>query len=378
MLHKTKTLAVFFLNLPIWYFSLLLVPKRKNLWVFGAWSGKRYADNSKSLFEYVNEHAPEVDAVWVTRNQAVYDQLKADGYRVVKTYSLAGYWTCMRAGWVVLTLDYKDVNRFATTTANRIQLYHGSALKKVGADDSYRFSWRNRQMKRWLFTPRYEGYRYVCAASECVAVTYRTAFPDAKEVVVTGYPRNDSLGGVEPEKWITYLPTHRNFGKQESTDLFCTLEVADLEQVLEKSGYRLKIKLHPFHTENLDRFGQSSLIELVDSKMDVCELLSKTAILITDYSSVYFDFLLTDRPIIFAPFDFEQYVSENRELYYNYEEVTPGPKCMNWAEVIDEISRFVSGEDRFQGDRKSIRSQFNCHEDFHSSRRVLELLRGGG
>ncbi len=374
MLRKIQTLFAFLLNLPIWYFSLLFVPKRKNLWVFGEWSGKRYADNSKYLFEYVNKNAPEIEAVWVTRNQAIYDQLKSAGYRVVKTYSLTGYWTCMRANWVVVTLAYTDVNYYAATTPNRIQLFHASPFKKVGADDRYRFSWRNRRLKRWLFTPRYESYRYVCAASKIVAANARTAFPDAKEIVITGYPRNDILGGSDPEKWILYMPTHRNFGKQGLGGLFDTLDVAKLDNLLDKTGYRLKIKLHPFHPENVDRLEQCNHVDLLDSKMDVYELLRKTAILITDYSSVCFDFLLVDRPIIYTPFDYDHYVSNIRELYYDYNEVTPGPKCANWTEVLEELSRLFSGEDRYQAERKKINRQFNRYRDFQASRRILEIM----
>lgn len=108
--------------------------------------------------------------------------------------------------------------------------------------------------------------------------------------------------------------------------------------------------------------------------IDIYELLAITDILITDYSSVYFDFLLTGRPIIFTPFDLDDYIRKERELYFNYHEVTPGPKCRDWNEVLLELEKIISGKDDYKKERQIVNNRFNTFQDGNSSKRVVEFI----
>jgi len=96
--------------------------------------------------------------------------------------------------------------------------------------------------------------------------------------------------------------------------------------------------------------------------------------LITDYSSVYFDFLLTDRPIIFAPFDYDSYIAKDRELYYDYDKVTPGPKCKDWDEVLDWIEKFKTNPSLYQKERAKAKDKFHKYKDNKNSRRVFKEI----
>ena len=103
--------------------------------------------------------------------------------------------------------------------------------------------------------------------------------------------------------------------------------------------------------------------------------MSKTDILITDYSSVYFDFLLLDRPVIFTPFDIKEYINKDRQLYYDYDKVTPGPRCNNWNEVLIELDKILRGEDGYKKERQQINDYFNKYKDANSSKRVYEFFK---
>jgi CDP-glycerol glycerophosphotransferase (TagB/SpsB family) len=122
-------------------------------------------------------------------------------------------------------------------------------------------------------------------------------------------------------------------------------------------------------------FDNQSNIKFIRESMDPYELLLESTILITDYSSIYFDFLLTQRPIIFTPFDIEEYQKKDREFYYNYEDVTPGPKCQDWNEVLIWIEMFVKDITLFEKERKEVNKKFNKFDDFKNSERVYQMIK---
>ena len=118
----------------------------------------------------------------------------------------------------------------------------------------------------------------------------------------------------------------------------------------------------------------SKNILLYDDKIDLYTLLSRTDILLTDYSSVYFDFLLLNLPIIFMPFDLGDYVKK-RSFYYNYNDVTPGHKTKNWEEVLSALDDVIGGVDDFATERDIVKRRFNEYMDGNSSKRVFaEIL----
>lgn len=87
---------------PLYMFTQLF-PKNKNLWVFGAWFGDKYADNCKYMFEYMNKNHPEIKIVWLTRNKKIVDKLSSAGMASSHFWSLTGLLTAMRAGVVVFS-----------------------------------------------------------------------------------------------------------------------------------------------------------------------------------------------------------------------------------------------------------------------------------
>ena len=89
--------------------------------------------------------------------------------------------------------------------------------------------------------------------------------------------------------------------------------------------------------------------------MDIQELLMDTDILISDYSSTYIDYLLLDRPLIFYNFDYEDYLQNDREMYYDYDEVTPGYKAATFDELMTELDSIAKDEDHFVEERQRVR-----------------------
>ncbi|MCR9583669.1 CDP-glycerol glycerophosphotransferase family protein, partial [Vibrio alginolyticus] len=97
-------------------------------------------------------------------------------------------------------------------------------------------------------------------------------------------------------------------------------------------------------------------------------------VLITDYSSVYIDYLLTDKPIIFVNGDIDSYLTEDRELYYDYNSVTPGIKCSTWNDVISAIEIIKTRGDTYHAERQKVRDCFHFYYDGNSSQRVFNCI----
>ena len=110
-----------------------------------------------------------------------------------------------------------------------------------------------------------------------------------------------------------------------------------MSEFCRKNNLMFVCKFHPYLT--LSKVSLPENIRLVDSKSDVYPLLPLCDVLLTDYSSVYFDFLLVDKPIVFYPYDYKKYISKNRELLFDYDSMTPGKK------VTDENDLYTAFED---------------------------------
>jgi len=159
-------------------------------------------------------------------------------------------------------------------------------------------------------------------------------------------------------------------------------EFANLDPVLRHLNALLLIKLHYYHQDEAKELAQKlsglkNVRVLLDEELggDVYPLLASCDILITDYSSVYVDFLLTERPIIFYCFDLQTYMAVDRGFNFDYNEVTPGPKCFNLGEVAHWIQRFLEDDSLYEKERKEMKDKFHKWDDGLNSKRVSETIK---
>ena len=366
----------YIINIPLYYISFF-IPKNKNIWVFGAWFGEKYADNSKALFEFVNNNDKEIFAVWLTQSKIVFKYLKLKGMNVHYTYSLKGYYYSAIAKFVFVSTGMHDINRFVSSNNIKVQLWHGTPLKKIMYDVGSGPTVSELLLFfKQIFMPfDFNNYKYLLSSTNNINDSLNSAFLDKIEnIIIKGYPRNDQLFSCNKESLITFLPTHRGEGNGGIQKIFNSFDSIKIDSFLMKNNYKLKIKPHFYDLDNVNII-ESKVISVIKEDIDLYELLSKTDILITDYSSVYFDFLLLDRPIIFTPFDMKEYLNKDRELYYNYNDVTPGPKCKDWNEVMNEIEKLMNGEDNYRKEREKTNNDFNKYQDGNSSKRVYEFFK---
>ncbi len=379
----------YLLFLPLWWVQYL-APRKKNIWVFGAWYGNRFADNSRYLYQYVRENHPEIKAIWLTRDKNIRDKIIQKGGLAYLTNDLKGIYYSLRAKYVFVSSGKKDVNYLFIKGAIWIQLWHGSPLKRIGLDDRYSNadSFFQKNIVAWVFPFAYEyNYHYTISTAPIFSDKMASSFNlPLNKVLETGYPRNDVFfsKGQDPFnlairnkfkgcKLIYYMPTFRGYTGAKSLFTLEDYSQNELESFLEEQNIVLVSKGHyvdkKLTKENEESSGR--LIDLKDEEVDEINFMLKDAdLLITDYSSAYFDFLLTERPIVFAAFDLEEYLSASREMYFNYQDVIAGPIVKNWEELYSSLVD-VWNNDSCSMLVREKNEIFNKHHDPNNSKRTF-------
>lgn len=352
----------------VMYLSMLM-PRNKKLCVFGAWLGERFADNSKQLFIEACDRK-NLRAVWITKSESVLKEIHDMGYEAYMWGTPKAVWTQLRAGYAIVSNGISDLEHTFLGRSVIIDLWHGIPLKKVVYDNKYEKDWDSPKQKlrdKLINVPL--GKMYFVAPSEMFIPIYQSAFRRKREqIICLGQPRSDIFfADNKPDKYfpdkkiILYCPTHRNEGA-EKIELSKIFDLERLEKFLDESGYYFVIKKHFYHrmeVENLEAYPH--IIDITNEDMDIQRLIMETEILITDYSSIYIDYLLLDSPLLFYCYDYEHYLANDREMYFEYEEVTPGVKAKSFDELLGQLKEVtVNGDSYGKEDRERVKNMFYC------------------
>lgn len=357
------------------YIISFLIPKSDDIWLFGGWFGKRFADNSRYLYLYCNEFQEVLNLkkiIWITENYEIYKELKEKGLEVYKKWSFRSIWYHLRSGIVFVDQGPDDVNKYFCIGSIKVNVWHGFPLKKIGLlSKNINFNMENIYNK-YLKLGGWSNY-YLQGTSNLSKDILGKAFGINKDkVIIGGYPRMDVFTTDYWRKYLTtqevkvineiqnykrdgykiifYLPTFRDNKDIEFLNIKNSEENSKLVNFLIENKIILVTKFHFAQDEyKLKNSIEDNILNL-ESNMDVYAILSDTDILITDYSSVYFDFLITNRPVIFYPFDLDYYSDESLErgLIFDYNEFTPGPKAFNLNELLYNIKDVIDNTEKYK------------------------------
>ena len=173
-------------------------------------------------------------------------------------------------------------------------------------------------------------------------------------------------------KIIQYAPTFRDTAGDAVSD-----NVLDLDRLSEFASRGKLIFVFKFHlsTDLSVKLKTYNNIIVYNNSCDIQPLLKLSDILITDYSSVCIDYLLLDRPMIFFAYDYEKYITKDREMLFDYDWITAGPKCCCQEELERAIGAYIEGKDDFVDKRREIRDIAFVQKDGNSSARVWNFIR---
>lgn len=372
-----KHLVTLLILWPI-FLLLKLMPRRNNVWCFSSYRDS-FVDNAKYLFHYVSTKHPEIDCYWVTDDLALINELNAQGYQAIKRKSVKGVLKIIRAKCVFYSSYVSEVNHWLTSGAKLINLWHGLPLKKIEFDiDSgvlakkYDKQMNTEKLYKQVFFPAaYRRADLMFAPTDEMEHIFTRAFRLQNNAIVKcGSPRTDQffdeqsfsaltikdlaqLAVPENRKVYIYMPTFRDTGGEFfSKDNF---NFEQLNQTMEKVDGEFWIKAHPAAgVENIE-LSQYDRIKLLPSNIDMYPVLKLSHALITDYSSIYIDYLLLDKPIYFYCFDLDDYKQNCRSMYFDYDEVTPGFKCLTFSSLLECIEQY---NDDFSPQRQDIKNIF--------------------
>jgi CDP-glycerol glycerophosphotransferase (TagB/SpsB family) len=357
-----------------------------DLWVFGARGGDGFVDNAKYLYLHVAHERPEVRPVWLSKDRATVRRLRANGYRAHHAYSPAGIATSLRAGVVAITQGLGDVNIACSGGATVVDLWHGIPLKTISwdaefLDRSLAFRLAHDYLSRQVDLLTIPGTATV--------EPFRTGLripPD--RMVATGYPRTDALFDRVPGEEVglstaahraverlaadhpvvLYLPTYREDDGDPVDEQF---DPDRLVPLLETHDAYLFVKTHPFEPFELP--GDHDRVRQLPPDTDVYPFLRLADVLVTDYSSVFFDFLVADDPIVFYPYDLDRYRA-SRGTYFDYESVTPGPVATDFDDLLSALDATLE-RDEFASERRAVRERFLAHPEPGRAAAVYQAIR---
>lgn len=317
------------------------IPKSKKYIVIGGWRGQRYADNSKAMFEYLSENKEELGikrVFFFTYDKQIADQLREKGYDVLLGFNIRSIYWHFRCGVHFIDQNTRDILGWFSVRSIRIDLWHGIPLKKVG----YKIPGQEQYLPKWYDKYCSAGFwrdRYIVATSDFT----RQLMADSillplKKCLISSYPRNVNLykrkKNNNKQFVVFYLPTFR-----EKLDLnpLLTFDYQIIREVLVSNDIKLIIKPHFMDLNDWKKMELIDNVEVLDAKEDVYDYLHLTDMLITDYSSVYFDYLLSGKPILFFPYDYQTYLNNERGFNFDYDSFTPGDKVYTVNDLLNMI-----------------------------------------
>jgi CDP-glycerol glycerophosphotransferase (TagB/SpsB family) len=338
------------------------MPRDNRLWAFGSGDG-RFDGNTKYLFLWMSKHRSPITPVWITSSRALAQQLQARGLNGLYRWSIEGMRAAARAGLFFVNDNSGDINFGFSGGARVFNLWHGVGLKNVlfGATVGYGaklLANSRNPIGRLRNMRRFERPEWVLSTSREMAEKFFKRCFDVplSRAPALGYPRLDpaldeplkELGRSFDDytvfdckngatKSIIYVPTYRD----HEPDLFGSAlpDLAMLSSALEAQNAQLLLKIHP--KMKLNGRGLEELphnIRVVPTHLDIYPMLHSVDALITDYSSLFFDYIYAkSEGIVLYTYDHDQYIARERDLAWDYDEATVGVRASSFSSLCDVI-----------------------------------------
>jgi CDP-glycerol glycerophosphotransferase len=377
-----------------------LFPLKKNLVLFIGKNKGHFFDNVKYLYLYLHSlKQNNVEYYFFTEKKSVYEMLKQHNLPVLLHPTLRSIYTLICANVVIScnTRWNKKYNYQLSIRSKKVQLWHGIPIKKIGLLMPSVAERNGSLLGRFSNAIRGKNYTYdlFVSTSEYFTASIFSKTERAKNFIDSGYPRNDiffkeqldglDLLGADIEslqkinelrkngfKSVLYAPTWDDpMGNAVKSGF---LDLAKLSEFAKKHKVLFVFKFHP-SVHCVEEFGLFDNIIYYDNTKDIQPLLKATDILVTDYSSVYIDYLLLDRPIIFFPYNYEKYMESQQGLLIDYKSMVPGSICYSQDQLQEAIANFAPGRtDGFADKRAEIKKLAFKYEDGKASERIWDFI----
>jgi CDP-glycerol glycerophosphotransferase (TagB/SpsB family) len=374
----------------------LFITKKKNLILFGAFAGDSFGDNSGALYKhFINKYKRQYHCVWLANYSETVAYARSFGGEAFLKTSLKGLWFSLRASLIITSHRTQDVLVYKPIFKRPKELYlhHGVPMRIPKFDKQNGGVMRDRS----FFIDQAKSMTYMVSTSKWSAAQQGKLYSvKPSQYKIDGYPRNDIFFHPNNHEYnnykkeysvyefiILYAPTWR---KWVPVRFFPFPDFDLIKMVNFLREQKMCIFLNP-HPTDMRRQKNNKFWDNIQDYQDVLKIGSINKIysdveimmflsncLITDYSSIHYDYLLLDRPIIYLPYDKDEYVNKMGEFNCDYEEFTPGPKPRSQEEFIHYLESFKKNKDDFSKKRERIKEIVHKYQDGQSCQRVYKTL----
>lgn len=368
----------------------ILMPKKAKLIMFESFLGKQYSDNPRAIYEYMRKYYPDYMLYWSADRRNMHKFSRAS-VPYVRRFSVKWLLLMNRAKyWVTNSRLPLWIPKPAKTIY--VQTWHGTPLKRLAADmDEVHMPGTNTAQYKENFLKEASKWDYLISPNAYSSEIFRRAFGFDKTMIESGYPRNDFLFQANnaetianiktrcrlphDKKIILYAPTWRDNQFYDRGRYKFDIEM-DLNRMKAELGeeYIIVLRLHYLIAENLDLTGYEGFIYELSSHEDIRELYLIADMLITDYSSVFFDYANLKRPMLFYVYDIEQYRDNLRGFYFDFEAKAPGLLVKTTEEIIDAVKHIHWFGFTPSAETEAFYHKFCYLEDGQASERVVQKV----
>lgn len=353
-----------------------LIPKRKDIILISSNGTKSLNGNALSLYNYLKD----------LNKYQIYTVAKHDK-DFVSWKKPKDWFIFLRAKTCIMTHGPADLGQFwkiiYKNNRNLVQLWHGTPIKNMGLLDNglskkQKNKIKNRRIK--------EDFFITCSNIESITFNAINSLP-IEHFKVTGFPRNDEIYNrgrlkllleehypnlIDYQKVVLYAPTWRENGIDAKFFPYSESK-NELFDYLKESKTLLLLRGHINDSEKMVSENPWIFPFNSDIEPEINRIMGDLDSIITDYSSIYIDFLLTDKPVAFIPYDIDKY-NKVRGLLYNYNSITPGHKIYSNSDFINFLKDLTEERDPYKDIRENCKDFFHRYTDNNSCYRVYNRL----
>ncbi|KQP27658.1 CDP-glycerol glycerophosphotransferase family protein [Aeromicrobium sp. Leaf272] len=364
-------------------FRIARLLPRQDVVVLESGLGKQYGDSPRAIHEELLRRGTPLHLTWVNDTST---RIPGDDVEKVRRLWPRYFWRLGRARYWVNNQNFPHYLRPSSRT-RYLQTWHGTPLKRmqhdidgIGERDPEYLEKVTRMTGYWDALVSPSPY-----ATEC----FRSAFRYTGEVLESGYPRNDLFHSAdaaararlvrqrlripEDRKVVLYAPTFRDDVKRGNSFLADLRLDLDLLQRRLGDEYMVLLRFHSIVKGRPEvRAEQMDFVRDVTLFPDAQDLLLVADVLMTDYSSIMFDYAALDRPMVFFTYDLDHYRGSLRGFYLDFEDVAPGPLVRTSEEVADALADLDSLRETYAPQRAAFMERFAPLDDGHAAARVVD------
>lgn len=365
------------------YPLLMKLPIKKQTIVFESFLGRKYNDSPRAIYEYMKKAYPEYNYVWIVNNPNNFD---IPGAQLVQRLTPRYFFTVARSKYIVnnsrMPIFFKKREEQVY-----VQTWHGTPLKRLVYDMENNVMPGTNQ-KKYLnnFSREVKNWDYLVSPNHYSTEKFKTAFRFEKEFLEVGYPRNEYLhnhkesdvqrtrakyGIGDDDIAILYTPTYRDNNNVGKGAYLQDIKL-DLEQLNSVPGIKVLMRVHYLVSQNLELDKYENIID-VSNENDINELYIASDLLLNDYSSTMFDYLILDKPIVLFPYDLEEYTNDIRGFYMEYNQL-PAEQINSTDRLIEIARNLQSYQAVWKDEMTKFKTEMVLKEEYHASELIVDTM----